>query len=46
MGETEAWLTNPDGETVIARAGEHLPGMTIIAVTPDGVKTSAGWLGF
>lgn len=46
MGETEAWLTNPAGETVIARAGEHLPGITIIAVTPNGVKTSAGWLGF
>ncbi len=46
IGETEAWLSNPDGETVIARAGEHLPGLTILAVAPQGVKTSAGWLGF
>lgn len=46
IGETEAWLTNPDGETVIARAGDHLPGLTVEAVTPNGVKTTAGWLGF
>lgn len=46
IGESEAWLSNPDGETVIARAGEHLPGLHILAVTPQGVHTSAGWLGF
>jgi TolA-binding protein len=46
IGETEAWLSNPDGKTVIASAGTHLPGLTILAVAPEGVKTSEGWLGF
>lgn len=46
IGGTQAWLTNPAGETVIARAGEHLPGLQILAIAPQGVKTSAGWLGF
>lgn len=46
IGETEAWLTNPDGQTVIASAGTHLPGLEILAIAPQGVKTSRGWLGF
>jgi len=46
IGETEAWLTDPDGQTVIARAGTRLPGLVILAIAPQGVKTNRGWLGF
>ncbi len=46
LGQTQAWLTNPDGETVIARPGERLPGLRVLAIAPQGVRTSRGWLGF
>lgn len=46
IAENQAWLTNPDGQTVIARPGAHLPGLSILSIAPYGVRTSAGWLGF
>lgn len=46
-GVTEAWLTNPDGETVIVTAGTRLPGgLRILGVGPDGVRTDQGELGW
>ena len=46
-GITEAWLTNPDGETVIVTAGTRLPGgLRILGVGPDGVRTDRGALGW
>ena len=46
-GVTEAWLTNPDGETVIVTAGTQLPGgLRILGVGPDGVRTDRGELGW
>ena len=46
-GVTEAWLTNPDGETVIVTAGTRLPGgLRILGVGPDGVRTDRGDLGW
>lgn len=46
-GITEAWLTNPDGETVIVTAGTRLPGgLRILGVGPDGVRTDQGELGW
>lgn len=46
IATSQAWLTNPDGQTVIVRAGMHLPGLSVLAIAPYGVKTGAGWLGF
>ncbi|MBN6740288.1 hypothetical protein JKG47_07040, partial [Acidithiobacillus sp. MC6.1] len=46
-GITEAWLTNPDGETVIVTAGTRLPGgLRILGVGPNGVRTDQGALGW
>jgi hypothetical protein len=46
-GVTEAWLTNPNGETVIVTAGTRLPGgLRILGVGPDGVRTDQGDLGW
>ncbi|MEB8535525.1 hypothetical protein [Acidithiobacillus ferriphilus] len=46
-GVTEAWLTNPDGETVIVTAGTQLSGgLRILGVGPDGVRTDQGDLGW
>ena len=46
-GITEAWLTNPDGETVIVTAGTRLPGgLRILGVGPNGVRTDRGALGW
>ena len=46
-GITEAWLTNPDGETVIVTAGTRLPGgLRILGVGPNGVRTDQGNLGW
>ncbi|MHB8226623.1 hypothetical protein, partial [Acidithiobacillus sp.] len=46
-GITEAWLTNPDGETVIVTAGTRLPGgLRILDVGPNGVRTDQGALGW
>lgn len=47
IGQTEAWLTGPDGGTVIVVAGQTLRGgLRIEAVAPDGVVTNRGTLGF
>lgn len=47
IGQTEAWLTDPDGSTVIVVAGQQLRGgLRVEAVAPDGVVTNRGTLGF
>lgn len=47
IGQTEAWLTDPDGSTVIVVAGQTLRGgLRVEAVAPDGVVTNRGMLGF